>query len=425
MSGNNINMDKERNEILRYLSGEMSNPERNAFERKMQQDPFLKDAVEGFREFDADTVRKDLLHLEHKIKQHQKTGSSRRITFYRIAASVAVLAVISTLFFTFFNQKIVQKPGQLMITQSEQKNPEPGPEPMSEKAGSSGEARDKMIPAEVNPPAGSQKKPVQPDAEQVDKTAKINTREYTPPASTHKKAEETPEILPEGKPVELQEVVTIVTPPPKKGTYLGSVTTLEENIDITGVESIPASGENGFIADAENDLITETMSGQKKETLLFSPEAEVKSQIASDSSVMPGIDIKKSSDNTVLASLRDEQNKTSKRTANSSKASGIPENNALPEPEGGYDQFYKYIADHQSDILPFEGNKKMQVIASFNIGPDGRPDSIFIVESPGKAFSDEAQRLIKDGPNWKPAVINGIKTIENVTVTIPFHPTSP
>jgi protein TonB len=53
------------------------------------------------------------------------------------------------------------------------------------------------------------------------------------------------------------------------------------------------------------------------------------------------------------------------------------------------------------------------VIVSFLVQTNGNIDSIRIVKSPGKSFSDEAIRIIKSGPQWKPAENNG-KPVEDV-----------
>ena len=85
-----------RSDFLRYRKGEMSEREKNSFERELQKDPFAAEAEEGFSEFPAASSEKDLSHLDRLIKS--RSGKRKSFVFYRIAASAAVLMIISTIF---------------------------------------------------------------------------------------------------------------------------------------------------------------------------------------------------------------------------------------------------------------------------------------------------------------------------------------
>jgi hypothetical protein len=52
---------------------------------------------------------------------------------------------------------------------------------------------------------------------------------------------------------------------------------------------------------------------------------------------------------------------------------------------------------------------------------DGIIDNIRIISSPGKLYSDEAVRLIKEGPSWNPAEENRKKVDDEVTLRILFR----
>ncbi|MCU0461757.1 MAG: energy transducer TonB [Bacteroidales bacterium] len=80
----------------RYIKGEMTDRERNAFERELQRDPFAADAAEGFSEISAENAESDLTVLERQLKS--RTSKRQRFVYYRIAASVAVLMIISSIF---------------------------------------------------------------------------------------------------------------------------------------------------------------------------------------------------------------------------------------------------------------------------------------------------------------------------------------
>jgi hypothetical protein len=83
-------------DFIRYIRGEMTKREENSFQRQLQRDPFAEEAAEGLSEFPAETVEKDIKKLESKIKT--RISGSRRYIYFRIAASVAVLMVISSVY---------------------------------------------------------------------------------------------------------------------------------------------------------------------------------------------------------------------------------------------------------------------------------------------------------------------------------------
>ena len=83
-------------DFLRYINGKMTDREKNTFERKLQRDPFASDAAEGFSEISAENAGRDLAGLERQLKS--RTAVRQRFVYYRIAASVAVLMILSSIF---------------------------------------------------------------------------------------------------------------------------------------------------------------------------------------------------------------------------------------------------------------------------------------------------------------------------------------
>ncbi|TLX76151.1 hypothetical protein E9993_08030 [Labilibacter sediminis] len=88
--------DKDIQRILRYLSGNMTNKDRYVFERSMEADPFLKDAVEGYEKMSVDEIESTLITLRDKLN---KNRSSHITLWIRVAAvSILVLGIGSLLF---------------------------------------------------------------------------------------------------------------------------------------------------------------------------------------------------------------------------------------------------------------------------------------------------------------------------------------
>jgi hypothetical protein len=60
-------MSDYRNDIEKYVKGELTPAERNALERKALHDPFLADALEGAEQLSAIDFSKDIDSLSSKL----------------------------------------------------------------------------------------------------------------------------------------------------------------------------------------------------------------------------------------------------------------------------------------------------------------------------------------------------------------------
>jgi len=93
MSGKQTYQQEEQ--IRRYLQDRMTEAERHAFEREMQRDPFLADAVEGFSDADSSLIFTDIADLRNRTEKPKK---NRKFIWYA-AASVLLLIVSSVILF--------------------------------------------------------------------------------------------------------------------------------------------------------------------------------------------------------------------------------------------------------------------------------------------------------------------------------------
>ena len=96
------------------------------------------------------------------------------------------------------------------------------------------------------------------------------------------------------------------------------------------------------------------------------------------------------------------------------------ENHTKPEPVEGIDSFNLYI-ETKINQFPRGDDSEQVVILSFVIKKDSTLTDFKIIESPGQAYSREAKRLIKEGPRWKPATVNGQPVEEEYIVRLVFN----
>lgn len=85
-------MSKGRNDIEKYLKGELTSAEMHALEKEALSDPFLSEALEGGEQLNAVDFSKDVAELNEKIVKRKPTSWMWPM---RIAASLLLLAVFS------------------------------------------------------------------------------------------------------------------------------------------------------------------------------------------------------------------------------------------------------------------------------------------------------------------------------------------
>ena len=144
MADNNKYYEYQHSDFIRYRKGEMSLEERNAFEKYLQKNAFAEEAAEGFEMLKPEQSEMDINMLSGKIKKRTSVGN--KLIYYRIAASVAILMIVSTIF-------IIIRRDKEILTISENRRQEqipainlPVPEPIKAAEAKETEKEDDSIP---------------------------------------------------------------------------------------------------------------------------------------------------------------------------------------------------------------------------------------------------------------------------------------
>jgi hypothetical protein len=90
------------------------------------------------------------------------------------------------------------------------------------------------------------------------------------------------------------------------------------------------------------------------------------------------------------------------------------------QPSMGQENFTQYIKDNMIRPADTDLLDNAVVVISFKVLSTGTIDSLQVISSPGNEFSEEAMRLIREGPSWTPAEVNGEKTDEDISLRIVF-----
>jgi hypothetical protein len=352
MSHKNKNREKLISDFVHYQRDEMTGKERNSFEKKLQKDSFAEDAAEGFSLLSPEEISSDLNDLQNRIKS--RTVKRQRYIVYRIAASVAVLMVISTLLFVI-NRNKTSKQLAINSVQSEKKQIIKEQPPL------------KQIQAEAPP----------------EKPAGISEKKSGNPVSRQLKMEKSKSAVP------------------------------VDNKNITEAQNKDSISEirtEVFQQSFTDKDIAPTARALARAKTPESKEFEVKR----DSQVQVRLDTSISALSEVVV-----VGYGSKRAE--SEKEDVSTGYTPPSPVNGKSDFDKYIKENQHRPDTITADQRAVVVVSFLVRINGSIDSIRIVKSPGKIFSDEAIRLIKSGPSWKPAENKGKPIEDAVRIRIVFR----
>jgi hypothetical protein len=105
---------KPVSQFQRYVRGEMTKRQENAFQRKLQKDPFTAEAAEGFSQISPRESEGDIDRLEKRLKK--RISGKRIIVYYRIAASIAVLMLISSVYLFIYRNKPASELSKGIVT---------------------------------------------------------------------------------------------------------------------------------------------------------------------------------------------------------------------------------------------------------------------------------------------------------------------
>lgn len=410
MSGRNKNKRSFLADFFRYKQDQLSGKERNSFERELQRDDFSREAAEGYSLVSGEHAAKDIKDLQNRL--NARTAGRQRILIYRIAASIAILMMISTLFVFIGRNRSGKKladnstqPFELKITESppltEPKNPENRPEIQPAKSVNNSDQR-ASIQVEMKPSAGTSRadRPVKALNPFNDSLSVVKSEPANPYASDEKRLRPVKMAAKDRSQSFLNATGVILSsednqPLPGvnvhiKGTSTGVIT------DLAGKFSINLPDSSGVT------LIADYIGMLPKE---FSPKADTNVEIKLDPSV---------------ASLSEVVVTAYGIKRYDSAYEETSPGHTPPQPSGGKLEFDKYIKEnlHRPDTLSI--GQRAVVVVSFLVRKDGKIDSIRIRRSPGRLFSDEAIRVLKSGPSWKPALNGDIKVEEEVRLRVVF-----
>lgn len=424
--------------FLDYLSKKLKGKERNSFEKELERDPFEKEAMEGLSILSAEEFSADMIDLNSRL--HQRIYRKRAFPYYRLAAGVAAMIVVSVLFFTLTNRELKDISTQKEVAESkaetlekdsnvyELSEKEPAQETIIEKQETpKQEVKQREKTPAVKKAIGTEVKKEEIQATKMDMISKETSQLMEPRPPTIASAVQEKEISEyqttvdqpletAGKssrlevPREAKREIEILPGMIPANSVRGKVLASDDNLPLPGAAVAVKGSDKATLTDTEGNFVIPLDNADSSITLTASyigmETEEMQVATGSPANILMKPD-ELSLDEVVVTAY----------------GKGI-ENNAgsytEPSPLPDYISFKKYIENNIRFPESISGISRAVVVCRFLVGNDGRIKQFEIIRSPDEAFSEEAKRLLLEGPVWKPSEIDGDLIEESVRLRLVF-----
>ncbi len=385
-------------EFERYIRGEMTKKEENAFQKKLHTDLFVKEVIEGFPE--------SSLQEEAEVpgipgKDFKKKINPGRKVYYGIAASVTVLIIASSLFIVLNSSKSglhllgIVKPGPLVVADSAKTTESTVADSMNmmnlsgimPENGITDLITDTAVTAGTDNPGISGNTQIPAIPVKKDSDLYFAQKQVSDP-DMGLKTKEIPALSIKGKILSSENKLPVAGVKVfVKGTNAGAITDADGNFNLT-------------LPDANNRTLIAGFIG-------FEPK---QFQAVSGTEMLVEL-------NPMVKTLNEgvgSENAMSKDTGEEQTV------NISPQPVAGSSNYRKYIEENIKKPVDQPQGENAVAVVRFTVRATGTIDSIKVISSPGEEFAKEAIRLIREGPPWNPAEENGRAIDTDVSLRIVF-----
>lgn len=432
-----MSMSKKKHNIpslqqfLDYIHRRMDSRQQHSFEQQMQKDAFAEEAMEGLTMLDEDRIRRDIDRLNQNIRG---TGRSKRaIWLGSIAASIALLVVVSTAFWAVERTRKLQERSILTLEEplivpdlQEEDIFRPDTPPDTAQQPST------ILPHSASVPVATEDAEFYVDAETMEEhLPQIAIRNEEPPAAIAGQRRETLIVAAEEAPpvpsmqspqrendIRIRGVATQTTATHRE--LKGQVVDALDGSPIPGVTILIAGTTQGVITDQEGRFTIQAPPGEDVKLIAsfigMQPKEFNAHQLAENQTISMDTDIAALSEVVVVGYGTQRGFPQDYVEPDYKKSTSyLP-----PEPVGGQRAFRRYI-NEQAIIPPSWELSRAVVIVDFDVDTQGRLSDFRFIRSPGLAFEEKAKTILLGGPQWQPATLSGAPLKETVRVRMVFR----
>lgn len=354
---NNKGKHISEKDYLRYLGNEMNDAGRNAFEKELQKQPFEAEAIEGLQRIGSEKLEADLKDLHDRLLG--KNNAGRRTMWWAAAAAVVVLTTSTILWVQLSEQSNAPQVAENLVKESKGEMASPEKEALQAHEGIKSEKK----PGDENKSAQKKGTPDKSPAE-IPPSALKEIDEETTPAGVPKEVRDTKEAEP--------------------------VTT--ENIADSGKNNEPQMSNAG-----QADLIYQ----------LVEEDIEIAFEIADEeeSAIL-------CAGNTELKNVV-----TASQSSGRESIAGI---NQKAMPMMDEKAFEKYL--QSKALLPKDYPKNMDTLTLLiKINQAGEISEMTNIYQANPELFEKGREIIRSGPAWQPALINGFAIASELELEIIFR----
>jgi TonB family protein len=449
-------MSDYKNDIEKYLRGELSPAEMHALEKRALDDPFLADALEGVQQVSSDELATDLSLLQASLSKRVQKQKNGWIWPMRIAAGLLLIAASTYFIISVYNPQsdknlALHKEKELQPTPLEKDSDSPVSDSVADRAQhevskpeitkSKGDEQvrtsppTKQSPLEAQQPLAQSEKfdeSVASDAEVEEPKPKIDDEvlaEEQAPASSRREGlaysarpnrEDADTIALEKKKTDRLSLNStaatrhLALEKTSKRVIKGKVTLSEDGTGIPGVNVMVKGSNQGTVTDEQGNYILPL--DEQDASLIFSFIGFTSKEIESKSNelnVQLEPDISELSEVVVVGD-----------------PSAVEEGFLLPNPPpvmelagpaGGRKLFKQYLQENLNYPQQAIANQvEGKVTIQFSIGTTGQLSDFKVLRGIGFGCDEEVIRLIKEGPKWSPTKKNDVAIRDKVKVRMKF-----
>ncbi|WP_423126670.1 energy transducer TonB [Gaoshiqia sp. Z1-71] len=352
------------------MKNQLSERERNAFERELQKDPFLAEAVEGLASMADDCIWNDLSELKKEIVSGNRRN--RRIWWY--AAASVLLVVVSSVWLFDLEQKTFQT-----ITHNRE---ERAPETQIQEH--------RQEPASVQ----ASKEIIADLADDTEEEALLMLEDDEETDPSGRSISQGRSVLTED--VFVQEEQNLIV----------------YELDRSAVRATVGEQKNGFQAPSAGSLVRLPDVADTSDLTL---KGIALTDDHSESFLRMGSGLEPALDEVVIVGYGNQ--KKAGRTG--AVSSVVPDREAIPLV--GWEQYRTYL-DQACRNVPVDSSKKKIVVKmTFVVSVNGLPEQIEILRSDDQTFDREAIRIVQHGGLWLPKVKDSVLQAEQVKLRLVFQ----
>lgn len=449
--------DRDSSEFLQYLKDELSKQERYKLEKDLQADAFEREAMEGLESISPEKAEEDLLSLHASL--NRRLGRRRRRAWYSIAATAASILLVGTIFLNIYDLNPNRAESEPLTEEtfreldSKKEAPEASDSEIVPKA-------EKKMKAEEPPAAAKDlvqdKAPMAEEPVEVEQQLETGKADEPPAAAKAPALDEAPmapsaELALEEETYDMiladEEIVAVEAEPERRkrsalnekiaapmtnapqandialaGQVSGIVISSEDMEALPGA-SIKISGtETGTLTDMEGRFtlpagdkqtsVVASFIGMETEEYLLNREIDNQLLMQPDAVML---------DEVVVVT----QGSGRLEGIGSSSGSRAVKEEAPPaysaaEPKEGYKAYRDYVEENMIFPEGYIPGEREIVVLKFTVTSSASISDIIPLRSPGDDYTEEAKRLLLQGPKWKSAILNGVQMDEQVRIRIVF-----